>query len=236
MNTKPNVLAGLFVAIGLMLLGIFINSGIKSFKMLDRVVTVKGLSEIEMPADRVLWPITYTELGNDLQEVYTTVEKKNNTIISFLTENGISRDEITASAPSVVDRQAEMYNGNTQSPYRYNVTSVVTVSSENVDKVRELMVKQTSLLKSGIAITTANWQFRTQFLFTKLNDVKPKMIEEATKNARASAEKFAEDSQSKLGKIKTATQGQISISDRDENTPYIKILRVVTTVEYMLED
>lgn len=236
MNTKPNIIAGLFIGIGLMLLGIFINNGIKNFKMLDRVVLVKGLSEIETPANRVLWPITYTELGNDLQGIYTTVESKNATIVKFLTDNGISLDEITSSAPSVVDRQAEMYNNNTQSQFRYNVTSVVTVSSDKVDKIRELMVKQTNLLKSGIAITTANWQYRTQFLFTKLNDIKPQMIEEATKNARASAEKFAEDSQSQLGKIKSAQQGQISIIDRDENTPYIKILRVVTTVEYMLED
>lgn len=235
MNTKPNIIAGLLIAVGLMLLGIFISSGIKSYKMMDRAVLVKGLSEIEVPANRVIWPITYTELGNDLTGIYSTVESKNSAIIKFLTDSGIPRAEITCSAPSVVDRQAEIYNNN-QTPFRYNVTSVVTVSSEMVDKVRELMVKQTDLLKSGIAITTANWQFQTRFLFTRLNDVKPQMIEEATKNARVSAEKFAEDSQSKLGKIKTAQQGQVSIEDRDENTPYIKKLRVVTTVEYMLED
>lgn len=235
MNTKPNIIAGLFISVGLMLLGIFINQGIRNFKMLDRAVSVKGLSEIEMPANRVIWPITYTELGNDLIGIYTSVESKNEAIIKFLTDNGITKQEIEVSAPSVIDRQAEVYSSN-QTIYRYNVTSVVTVTSDKIDKVRELMVKQTSLLKSGIAISTTNWQYRTQFLFTKLNDVKPQMIEQATKNARASAEKFAEDSQSQLGKIKSAQQGQITITDRDENTPYIKVLRVVTTVEYMLED
>lgn len=62
------------------------------------------------------------------------------------------------------------------------------------------------------------------------------MIEEATKNARASAEKFAQDSGSSLGKIRRANQGQFSITDRDSNTPYIKSVRVVTTVEYFLKD
>lgn len=235
MNTKPNVLAGFLIAIGLMLLGIFIGNGITKFKMLDRAVTVKGLSEIEVQANQVIWPMTYTEVGNDIQLLYTAIEKNNNIITKFLTENGIQADEISCSALSIVDRQANPYD-NTQSAFRYIATSAVTVVSDKVDKVRALMSKQTDLINSGIAFTTANWQFQTKYNFTKLNDVKPQMIEDATKNARASAKKFAEDSQSKLGKIKTAQQGQITITDRDDNTPHIKILRAVTTVEYMLED
>lgn len=235
MNTKPNVIAGFFIAIGLMLLGIFINSGIKSFKMLDRVVTVKGLAEIEVPANRVIWPISYSEISNDLQQAYATIESKNAIITNFLTSNGISMDEIICAAPSVTDRQANSYNTDNIT-YRYQVKSIVTVSSDKVDIVRGLILKQTELIKKGIAISSENWEHTTKYFFTKLNDVKPQMIEEATKNARASAEKFAADSQSKLGKIKTAYQGQLSIDDRDENTPHIKSLRVVTTVEYMLED
>jgi hypothetical protein len=98
------------------------------------------------------------------------------------------------------------------------------------------MIRQSDLLKQGIAITGGDYRFSTQFLFTGLNDIKPQMIEEATKNARASAEKFAADSDSELGKIRTANQGQFTISDRDANTPYIKSVRVVTTVDYYLKD
>ena len=92
------------------------------------------------------------------------------------------------------------------------------------------------MLKQGIAITEGEYRYNTVYSFTGLNDIKPQMIEEATRNARAAAMKFAQDSGSKLGKIKNASQGQFTISDRDENTPYIKNVRVVTTVNYYLKD
>jgi len=235
MVNRSFTLAGLFIGLGLVALGIFISCGIKNAKNQDRIVTVKGLSEIEVPANKVIWPIMYTELGNDLGQVYSAIENKNNAITNFLTSNGIDKSEITASAPSITDTKADRYNSNL-APYRYNAVSVITVTSEQVDKVRELMVKQTALLKDGIAIGGNDYRYQNQFMFTKLNDVKPQMIEDATKNARASAEKFAEDSDSKLGKIKSASQGQLSIDDRDANTPYIKQLRVVTTITYQLKD
>ena len=119
--------------------------------------------------------------------------------------------------------------------YRYNATSVITVTSKNVDKVRKLMSEQAELLKQGIAISGGDYRYNVVYEFTGLNDVKPQMIEEATKNARAAAEKFAKDSDSSLGKIRNASQGQFSISDRDANTPYIKSIRVVTTVNYYLK-
>lgn len=235
MDKKSITLAGLLIGLGLLSLGIFVNVAAKNFKNLDRSVQVKGLSEIEVPANRVIWPIAYTELGNDLKVAYSSIETKNEVIIKFLIDNGLQRQDISVAAPKVVDKQADRYN-NVQTPYRYYVTSVVTVSSENVDKVRELMTKQAELLRDNIAITGEDWQYQTLFLFTRLNEVKPQMVEDATKNARASAEKFAEDSGSRLGKIKSASQGQLTISDRDSNTPYIKTLRIVTTIDYTLED
>jgi len=62
------------------------------------------------------------------------------------------------------------------------------------------------------------------------------MIAEATANARQAADKFASDSDSKLGKIKTASQGQFSIDNSDSSTPFIKKVRVVSTIIYYLED
>jgi hypothetical protein len=131
--------------------------------------------------------------------------------------------------------QAERYNVNTPT-YRYNITSVVTVMSNKIQLVRELMSEQGDLLNQGIAVSGQDYQYQVQFLFTKLNDIKPSMIEEATKNARAAAEKFAKDSESKLGKIQSADQGQFSINDRDANTPYVKNVRVVSTINYYLKD
>ena len=112
---------------------------------------------------------------------------------------------------------------------------VVTVSSDNVDLVRQLILKQGELLKKGIAIGGNDYEHQVQYDFNGLNELKPQMVEVATRNAREVAQKFADDSGSKLGKIQTASQGQFSIYDRDSNTPWIKNVRVVTTVTYYLK-
>ena len=105
-----------------------------------------------------------------------------------------------------------------------------------MDLVRSLISEQSELLKQGIAITGGDYRYNIQFDYTSLNEIKPRMIEEATKNAREAAQKFAKDSDSKLGKIRKAYQGQFSIDNRDANTPFIKRIRVVTTIDYSLED
>ncbi len=225
----------IIIAIGFLLLGKFINDGLQALAEDPRTVHVKGLAEMVVPANKVIWPLMYKNLGNDLQALYGDIKKSNQTIIDFLKEKGITENEISVNAPEIIDLKAERY-GNNDTPYRYNVTSVITVTSEKVDLVRNLISEQGELLKRGIAITSGDYRYSVQYEFTGLNDVKPQMIEEATKNAREAAEKFAKDSQSELGKIRTANQGQFSISDRDANTPYIKKVRVVTSVSYSLED
>ncbi|MEG2820154.1 MAG: SIMPL domain-containing protein, partial [Muribaculaceae bacterium] len=192
-------------------------------------------AEIEVPANKVTWPIVYKELGNELPELYTRINTTNNAIIAFLKRNGISDAEIAVKAPEVIDLRADRYSSN-PTPQRYNITSVITVTSNQVDKIRKLITSQMELLKEGIAIVGGEYNNPITYDYTALNTVKPKMIQEATKNARATAEQFAEDSNSTLGKIMSANQGQFSIEDRDTNTPYIKKVRVVTTISYALKD
>ena len=120
--------------------------------------------------------------------------------------------------------------------FRYKATSVITVTSSEVEKVRSLMRRQAELMKQGIALVTEEYgNNNIVYEFTGLNNVKPEMVEEATKNARITAQKFADDSGSSLGEIRTAQQGQFSIENRDANTPYIKKLRVVNTIVYSLK-
>ena len=102
--------------------------------------------------------------------------------------------------------------------------------------MRQVMGKLSELGKKGIVFTADDYESRTEYIFTQLNQVKPTMVEEATRKAREIALKFAADSKSKLGKIKRASQGQFSIRPRDKNNPHIKKLRVVSTVEYYLSD
>ncbi len=223
------------LTIGLIAMGAEIRQGINNFVEKDRVVTVKGLAEMEVPANKVTWPLMYKEVGNDLATLYNKISDTNSAIVNFLKKKGITEDEISINAPEIIDMQAERYNSNPV-PYRYNVTTVITVTSSKVDLVRSLISEQGELLKQGIAITGGDYRYNITYDYTGLNDVKPQMIEEATKNARKAAQKFAKDSDSELGKIKRASQGQFSINDRDANTPYIKRIRVVTTIDYSLED
>lgn len=174
-------------------------------------------------------------MGNDLPGIYNKIQSNNNAILNFLRANGITDSEISVNAPEVNDVQANAYNQREQL-YRYMVTNVIVVKSEKVDKVNELIKKQTELLKEGIAIVAGDYSYPITYDYTELNDVKPDMIAEATRNARAAADRFAADSDSDLGKIKTASQGQFSIEDRDRYTPYIKTVRIVTYITYYLED
>lgn len=222
------------IAIGFVLLGVLIKDGINDFKDKERIVTVKGLAEMEVAADKVVWPVVYKEIGNDPEALYATMEQKNKAIVRYLKSNGVLDEEISISPSEVIDMKAERY-GNHDAPYRYNATSVITVVSKHVDNVRKLMSRQAELLKQGIAISGGDYQYNVTYEFTGLNEIKPQMIEEATKNARAAAEKFAKDSDSSLGKIRNASQGQFSITDRDAHTPYIKTIRVVTTINYYLK-
>ena len=237
-NSGKTVAAAAVLAVGIIVAGWLLYRGVVHFKDSDRVVSVKGLSEKEVKADRAIWPLVYKLAGNDVTSLYNTIESTNAKIVSFLLSNGIAKEEITVSPAEVIDMDAERYVSQGVK-YRFNVTSVLTVSTDKVDLVVDLMSRQGDLLRQGIAVGNGDdYRYRTQFLYTSesLNQIKPVMIEEATRNARVAAEKFARDSESRLGKIKRANQGQFSISDRDANTPYIKTVRVVTSVDYLLKD
>lgn len=230
------LILGSLLCLGLVVFSWQVSTTALQVKGMERTVTVKGLSEREVPANIAIWPIRFEEAGNDLTELYANIETKNQLIAGFLRENGISDDEISVSVPAIIDRQAQGYGNNLNIKFRYSGNSVVSVYSSSVQRVRDAMNQLVELGKQGVAISAQNYDARTEFLFTGLNELKPLMIEEATRNARQVAEKFARDSQSTLGKIKVARQGQFSISDRDSNTPYIKKVRVVATLEYYLSD
>ena len=234
MKTNEKIIAACVIGFAIIVMGFALRSGIVAFKDMDRSVTVKGLAEKEVNADKVTWPLVYKELGNDPAEMYELLAQKNKKVLAFLKSAGIKESDISVNPPVISDRQADNYSNEIMN-YRYKATSVITVTSTEVDKVRTLMRRQSELMKQGIALVTEEYSGNgVVYEFTGLNKVKPDMIEEATKNARKTAQKFADDSGSSLGEIRNAQQGQFSIEDRDANTPYIKRLRVVNTVEYSI--
>ena len=232
---KGKLFSGLAIMVGLVVLGLMIPRAVSVYRSYDRTVDVKGLCEREVKADRVIWPITYKVMADDIRSIYSQLDGSVATIKDFLLSGGISEDEISVSVPSVSDKFANEY-GENQRTFRYIAKNVVTVCTDKVDLVLALMARQSELLKKGIVTESNDWENRVEFSYEGLNDIKPEMIEIATMNAREAAQKFAKDSGSRLGKIKTANQGTFSIVDRVSNTPYIKKIRIVTYVTYYLKN
>ena len=234
--SRSLVVLGASLLLGFIALGWLLGNYAVRVKKFDRTVVVKGLSEREVPADIAIWPLTFQDASNDLNALFASLQKKNALITEFLAGHGIAAEAITVGAPAVTDRHAQSYGDTSNIAYRYTATSTVTVYTSDVEAVRKAMRDVISLGQKGVALSGEGYQGQTQFEFTGLSELKPAMVEEATKNARAVAEKFAADSGSRLGRIRSAQQGQFSIENRDSTTPHIKKVRVVSTVEYHLAD
>ena len=235
MKIDMKLLQAAILAVSIAFLGLCIKWGIDDFANKDRNVTVKGLAEKEVEADKVTWPIPTKELGNDLPELYQRINTTTAKVKAFLKLHGIKDDEINVNAPVVIDLYADQYSNNNRG-FRYNITSTITVTSQNVKLVRSIMAKQGELLKQGVAVLDGGYENRITYEYVGFKKMKPQMMQEAIKNAEATAQEFATNSNSKLNKITKADQGQFSIDDRDANTPYIKKVRVVTTITYSLKD
>jgi uncharacterized protein len=230
--STPNLIASTVIAIGIAVGGLAIGQGLQKLRTADRTVSVKGLAEKEVPADLVIWPITYVEAGNNLGEMYARIERNNAAIKSFLQANQLADAQVSSAPPKLSDYEAEGGYGNGQRSYRYRAEVVVTVRSNHPDQVQIALQRSGELVKQGIVF--ANYAAQPEFVFTGLNRIKPELIAEATRNARTAAEQFAKDSGSAVGDIRNANQGLISITNRDAGTPDIKTVRVVTTLEYTL--
>ena len=235
MTSNKSIWCAALIAFSIVVLGFCIKGGIDNFANKDRKVAVKGLAEKEVDADKVTWPIVSKELGNDLPELYTRLGATQAKIRNFLVANGIKPGEISVNAPSVIDQNADQYSDQRRM-YRYNITSVITVTSRNVKLVRSIIARQGELLKEGVAIVDGGYENQIKYEYVSFRQMKPKMMEEAIANAEKTASQFAKNSKSKLNKIVSADQGQFSIEDRDQSTPYIKKVRVVTTIVYSLKD
>lgn len=227
--------SAIVMSIAIIVLGSMLPIAVKDFRAFDRTVTVKGLCEREVEADKVIWPINYRVASNDLSDLTAKMESNRRTIVQFLKDGGIDESEITFSAPKISDKYSQECVGTDNRRFRYISQNVITVSTEKVSKVQPLTTRVQELLKAGVIVSSENyWDDNIQYLFEGLNEIKPDMIHEATANARVAAEQFATDSDSKIGKIKTASQGTFSIENRDATTPQIKRVRVVTSLTYYL--
>jgi hypothetical protein len=247
-NRSGMLLLGVLLAIGLIVGSWVLGAEIKATRLGDRYVTVKGLVERSVKSDLAIWPLSYKEAGDDLPSVYAKTEADKQAVLQFLEQQGIQASEIELGVVRVVDTQANEYGGGNRAPRRYIVEQQITVRSSRVDQVAAAAQKTMQLLQKGIVLNSNPGQGLT-YKFNGLNAIKPDMITEATRNARAAADRFASDSGSKVGSIRQANQGVFSIlsSDQGSNTgesgdqtapadsSLMKTVRVVTSVQYYLD-
>jgi hypothetical protein len=227
------VVAGVAVGLGLAVAGYLVAQALYSARATDRFVTVKGLSERQVPADLALWPIVFTVTADDLEALQGRIGASEATIRAFLAPS-FQDGEISTTVPQITDREG-MYQPNAPPVDRYQAQGAVVVRSGDIEATRRMMSRAGELVKQGVALVRS-YELQPQFLFTALDQVKPEMIAEATRDARSAAEQFAEDSGSRVGAIRKAQQGYFSVEDRDPFSPEVKTLRVVTTIEFFLLD
>lgn len=232
-NIFAAAILGVCIAIGLVIGGSYLKSAAVGWKAADRTVTVKGLSERQVKADLALWPLHFTVTGDRLGQVQQRVDTQAATIRAFLRDAGFDDDSITLTSPQVTDQYTRNY-GNQRPDARYSAEATMLVRTARIDRVKQAMPRVGDLISDGVLLSP-NYNYRTEFLFTELEKIKPQMIAEATADARRAARQFAEDSGSEVGTIRKASQGYFSIEDLDSYTPDIKKIRVVTTIDYALE-
>ena len=228
-STKSYIL-GISIVLAALVLGIMMVCTVKTLKSYDDTVKVRGLCEKEVPADRVVWRISYSEKSNDLADLRNTIRRNNDVIVKLLREAGFTEEEVKVGNANYDDRYTYA-NNVSQITFRYQANQTVTVFTKNLDLVRKLQqTLETDLVNQNILANS--W---ADYQYLGLNDIKPAMIAESLENARVAADEFAKNSHSKIGKMRTASQGYFEVEDLDENTPQVKKVRVVTTVEYYLK-
>lgn len=235
-----NIAIALIVAIGFASAGCFIGRGIQSIPAAQRTIDVRGLAEKNVSADLAIWNIGFVATGNDVAEVQAKIEADSDKIRAYLKQNGLTDDEILEQPTSMVDLLSRDWRAEGASQSRYIVNAGLRVRSNKVEVVKALSgMKIGALIKSGVTLKEG---LVPVYLYTKLKDVKPDMVAEATEDARRAAEKFAKDSGARLGNMKSAAQGLFQILPRDqvagiaEDNEIDKTVRVVTTVTYFVVD
>jgi uncharacterized protein len=233
-STRAFAVLGLLLAVGLAIFGHQVGRAVRLGREFDRFLTVRGLSEREVKATLVIWPLKYQVTGETLAELQGAMTAARQMVVVYLREAGIGESEISHGLPELRDTLGERRRDDAVVLPRYQAAVTLVVRSRNVDVVKTAIQRSDALLAQGLPLINEEYGNRVQFLFDGVNELKPAMIEEATANARQAAEKFAQDSKARVGAIRKATQGVVDIQDRDLASPELKVVRVVTTVEFFL--
>jgi uncharacterized protein len=226
----PLVVSALLIALGLAASGYFVGQGISERGAGRRIISVKGLSEKEVPASVATWTIAYSANGNELGEINKKLADSTTAVMAFLKGAGFAETDLAVQPPSLQDTTTEAREKDVPPPpERYKAFQSVLLRTAKVDLIKPALASASNLMVSGVLLSGKS---EPNYIFNQVNEIKPGMIQEATKNARIAAEQFSRDSQTSLGKLRSATQGWFQVENRDAATPERKVVRVVVDVEY----
>lgn len=229
-NPIAIILSALLIAAGVATGGFFVGDGIAARSSGRRTISVKGLSEREVPASVATWTVVYSATGNDVSQINKKLAESTNAVIAFLKGAGFAETDLAVQPPVVRDTSMEERDKDSPPPpERYSAAQSVLLRTSKVDAIKPALASASNLMSSGVLLSG---KAQPNYIYNQLNDIKPGMIQEATKNARIAADQFSRDSQTTLGKLRNASQGWFQVENRDEATPERKTVRVVVDVEY----
>jgi uncharacterized protein len=224
--------SALLLAGGIYACGFFIGDGISNWNSGRRIIAVKGLSEREVPASVAVWTISYNVTGNDLDAINRRLSESTNAVSRFLKGAGFDDRDMAVQPPALRDASMEPRDKNMPPPpERFRAEQSVLLRTAKVDLIKPALASASTLMVNGVHLSAG---CQPNYIYNQLNEIKPAMIQEATKNARVAAEQFSRDSETTLGKLRSASQGWFQIEDRDAATPERKLVRVVVDVDYEL--
>ncbi len=241
-NWMNNMLFGVFLAIGVVLAALVIAGALRTIKMSNQYVTVKGYAEKEIKSDLAIWESEVAVTSSDMVSAYNLLQTQLAQVILFFEKNGYSEAKLKVSPVSTVKLFKTNEKGwQSNQVEGYRLSQIITIEDKNIDKVAELSSNSSELLKEGIEFVS----FQPRYLYTKINDLKVEMLSNASKDAKERAEVLAKNSGGEIGSIKAASQGvfQITpknstdISDYGMNDMFSieKVIKAVVTVDYYIK-
>ena len=222
------------IGISIVMAAVILAVGLANIITPERSVSVRGLAEREVDADLAVWNMSFSMGENSLESMQRSIVEKTEVIKKYLIKHGLEESDFTVKPAAITDNSLNSYMDQTKITYQFVARQTILVRSGKIEAVKSAYADSLELVSAGIAVNQ-DYDSKVSYEFTKLNDIKPEMIAEATKNARTAAEQFAHDSNSKVGKIKKATQGLFTIEDAAVGLEDKKSVRVVNTVEYLLK-
>ena len=230
------LIAAALIALGIVVGGYLLGDGLRRARMADRAVTLRGLAERNVTADLATWSLNFQAQGTEAGEVQAEVDRDTRTIQEFFRAAGFPANALSDGGGSInsyydSNRGANVVTINRRLQFRTN----------DVRRAQRAYARQFDLIRRGVELQEGSGMV---YSFTRLSQLKPEMIAESIRDARAGAERFAADSGTEVGGIRSATQGYFSIGARDGDadtgegsggeSPQQKV-RVVTTIEFYLD-